>query len=63
MYTEWVDICTVIYGGNFASGGQFEGIKPLLEVANMTVFETIYGLDGGWGLPGAAIVETVRGIT
>ena len=54
MYTEWADICTVIYGGNFASGGQFEGIKPLLEVANMTVFETIYGLDGGFGLPGAA---------
>jgi len=54
MYTEWADICTVIYGGNFASGGQFEGIKPLLEVGEMTVFETIYGLDGGFGLPGAA---------
>jgi len=43
MYSEWADICTVVYGGNFASGGYFEGIKPLLETANMTVYETIYG--------------------
>ena len=21
MYSEWADVCTVIYGGNFASGG------------------------------------------
>ncbi|MBT3441573.1 MAG: hypothetical protein HN439_05600, partial [Euryarchaeota archaeon] len=52
MYSEWADICTVVYGGNFASGGYFEGIKPLLETANMTVYETIYGL--GNSLPGAA---------
>ena len=45
MYSEWADICTVIYGGNFASGGYFQGIKPLLEDANMTVYETIYGLE------------------
>jgi len=52
MYSEWADICTVVYGGNFASGGYFQGIKPMLEAANMTVFETIYGL--GSNLPGAA---------
>lgn len=52
MYTEWADICTVVYGGNFANGGYFQGIKPMLEVANMTVYETIYGL--GNTLPGAA---------
>ena len=54
MYTEWADVCTVIYGGTFSDGSSFEGIKPLLEVANMTVYETIYGLDGGFGLPSAA---------
>ncbi|HJM55167.1 MAG TPA: hypothetical protein QGI72_02860 [Poseidonia sp.] len=52
MYSEWADICTVVYGGNFASGPYFQGIKPMLEVANMTVYETIYGL--GNSLPGAA---------
>ena len=52
MYSEWADICTVVYGGNFASGGYFQGIKPMLETANMTVYETIYGL--GNTLPGAA---------
>ena len=53
MYSEWADICAVIYGGSFANGGQsFQGIKPMLENANMTVFETIYGL--GNTLPGAA---------
>ena len=51
MYSEWADVCTVIYGGNFASGGYFKGIKPMLEEGNMTVFETIYGLNN---LPGAA---------
>ena len=44
MYSEWADVCTVIYGGNFASGGNFKGIKPMLEEGNMTVYETIYGL-------------------
>lgn len=52
MYSEWADVCTVIYGGNFASGGYFQGIKPMLSEANMTVYETIYGL--GNALPGAA---------
>ncbi|MGY8698615.1 MAG: hypothetical protein ACKVHC_02820 [Candidatus Poseidoniales archaeon] len=52
MYSEWADICTVVYGGNFASGGYFQGIKPMLETANMTVYETIYGL--GNTLPSAA---------
>ena len=52
MYSEWADICTVVYGGSFASGGNFQGIKPLLETANMTVYETIYGL--GNSLPSAA---------
>ncbi len=53
MYTEWADVCTVIYGGTFSDNTPFEGIKPLLEVANMTVYETIYGLPGV-SLPGAA---------
>ena len=52
MYSEWADVCTVIYGGNFASGGYFKGIKPMLQEGNMTVYETIYGL--GNTLPGAA---------
>ena len=52
MYSEWADVCTVIYGGAFASGGSFQGLKPMLETANMTVYETIYGL--GNTLPGAA---------
>ena len=52
MYSEWADVCTVIYGGNFQSGGSFKGIKPMLEEGNMTVYETIYGL--GTSLPGAA---------
>ena len=53
MYSEWADICTVVYGGNFASGGYFEGIKPLLVNANISVYETIYGLLGV-SLPDAA---------
>ena len=52
MYSEWADVCTVIYGGNFAAGGYFQGLKPMLEEGNMTVYETIYGL--GNTLPGAA---------
>ncbi len=52
MYSEWADVCTVIYGGNFATGTYFQGLKPMLETANMTVYETIYGL--GNTLPGAA---------
>ena len=28
MYSEWADICTVIYGGNFASGPYFQGTCP-----------------------------------
>jgi len=59
MYSEWADICTVVYGGNFASGGYFQGIKPMLETANMTVYETIYGL--GNTLPGAASTGNCAG--
>ena len=52
MYSEWADVCTVIYGGQFAAGGYFQGLKPMLQEGNMTVYETIYGL--GNTLPGAA---------
>ncbi len=48
MNTEWADMCVVFYGGNFASGGFFEGLKPMLEDANMTVYETLYALSGGF---------------
>ena len=41
MYSEWADVCTVIYGGNFAAGGYFQGLKPMLQEGNMTVYETI----------------------
>ena len=53
MNTEWADMCVVFYGGTFASGGSFEGLKPMLEAANMTVFETLYALSGNW--PAAAV--------
>ena len=52
MSNEWADVCSVIYGGTIG-GGPFEGIKPMLEKANMTVFETIYGLYTSWGAPNA----------
>ena len=52
MYSEWSDLCAMMYGGNFASGGYFEGIKPIFKKHNVTVYETIYGL--GNTLPGAA---------
>ena len=52
MNTEWADMCVVFYGGNFASGGYFPGLKPLLVGANMTVYETLYALSGNW--PAAA---------
>ena len=48
MNTEWADMCVVFYGGNFASGGYFPGLKPLLVSANMTVYETLYALSGNW---------------
>ena len=51
MYSEWADVCTVIYGGSFAGSGSFQGIKPMLEEGNMTVYETIYGL--GNSIPSA----------
>jgi len=56
MNTEWADMCVVFYGGNFASGGSFEGLKPMLVDANMTVFETLYALSGNW--PAAATSGT-----
>ena len=52
MNTEWADMCVVFYGGNFASGGAFQGLKPMLEDGNITVFETLYALSGNW--PSAA---------
>ncbi|SVA12501.1 uncharacterized protein METZ01_LOCUS65355 [marine metagenome] len=52
MNTEWADMCVVFYGGYFASGGFFEGLKPMLLRANMTVYETLYALSGNW--PSAA---------
>ena len=52
MYSEWADMCTVLYGGTWSSGGYFYGIKPMLEDANMTVYETLYALSGNW--PSAA---------
>ena len=48
MNTEWADMCVVFYGGNFASGGYFEGLKPLLQQSNITVMETLYALSGNW---------------
>ena len=52
MNTEWADMCVVFYGGYFTSGGYFDGLKPMLLNANMTVYETLYALSGNW--PGAA---------
>ncbi len=48
MYSEWADMCTVFYGGSWSSGGYFIGIKPMLEEANITVYETLYALSGNW---------------
>ncbi|MBT6644816.1 MAG: hypothetical protein HOB52_03320, partial [Euryarchaeota archaeon] len=31
MYSEWADVCTVVYGGSFAGGSYFQGIKPMLK--------------------------------
>ena len=46
MYQEWGDMCTVLYGGSWSGSGYFRGIKPMLEDANMTVYETLYLLSG-----------------
>jgi uncharacterized membrane protein len=46
MYSEWADMCVVFYGGTWSSGGYFQGIKPMLEEANISVFETLYALGG-----------------
>ena len=46
MLAEWADMCVVFYGGNFVSGSYFQGLKPLLVRANMTVYETLYGIGG-----------------
>lgn len=59
MYQEWEDVCTIMYGGNFASGGYFQGIKPMFNDSNITVYETIYGL--GNTLPGAASSGNCQG--
>ena len=46
MGTEWEDMCAVFYGGNLTSGDYFQGVKPLLEQASITVLETLYALSG-----------------
>ncbi|MCH2259767.1 MAG: hypothetical protein MK315_02975, partial [Candidatus Thalassarchaeum betae] len=46
MTTEWEDMCAVFYGGNLTSGDYFQGVKPLLEQASITVLETLYALSG-----------------
>jgi hypothetical protein len=52
MYSEWADVCTIMYGGNFASGGYFQGLKPMFNASGISLYETLYGL--GNTLPGAA---------
>ncbi|MDP6324134.1 MAG: CARDB domain-containing protein [Candidatus Thalassarchaeaceae archaeon] len=46
MYSEWADMCVVFYGGTWSNGGSFQGIKPMLMEANISVFETLYALGG-----------------
>ena len=46
MTSEWKDMCAVFYGGNLTSGEYFQGVKPLLESASITVLETLYALSG-----------------
>ena len=46
MTAEWEDMCAVFYGGNLTSGDYFQGVKPLLEQASITVLETLYALSG-----------------
>ena len=46
MTEEWKDMCAVFYGGNLTSGEYFQGVKPLLEDASITVLETLYALSG-----------------
>ena len=58
MSAEWADMCAVFYGGTFTSGSSFIGLKPMLEDANMTVFETLYALAGQGGLPSATTGPT-----
>ena len=49
MGAEWEDMCAVFYGGNLTSGEYFQGVKPLLEQASITVLETLYALSGQMG--------------
>jgi len=46
MTAEWEDMCAVFYGGNLTSGEYFQGVKPMLESASITVLETLYALSG-----------------
>jgi len=46
MTTEWLDMCAVFYGGNLSSGEYFQGVKPMLESASITVLETLYAISG-----------------
>ena len=52
MYSEWADVCTFVYGGNWAAGGYTQGIKSMFNESGITIYETIYGL--GNTLPSAA---------
>ena len=53
MTTEWEDMCAVFYGGNLTSGDYFQGVKPLLEQASITVLETLYALSGQMSYAGS----------
>lgn len=46
MTTEWIDMCAIFYGGTLTTGENFNGIKTMLENANITVLETLYTLSG-----------------
>ena len=59
MYDEWEDVCTIMYGGNFATGGYFQGMKPMFNESGITIYETIYGL--GNTLPAAASSGNCQG--
>ena len=57
--SEWADICAQ----TTAETGQrtyFQGIKPMLEEGNMTVYETIYGLGNTLGAASPQPSATTR---
>ena len=46
MGTEWADMCAIFYGGWLSDGGTFQGLIPLLDQSNVTLYETLYGIGG-----------------